>query len=95
MILPNPFCSFALGLCTAMPAEKMLPFGAQVVSHLCCSHLVILIKIVEKEINEIAQRISPFAYMTMEVNLQAGCGCRGLGARSGLPKCTDPRLADY
>jgi hypothetical protein len=59
------------------------------------SPLVILIKIVEKEINEIAQRISPFAYMTMEVNLQAGCGCRGLGARSGLPKCTDPRLADY
>ncbi|CAM0148550.1 unnamed protein product [Urochloa decumbens] len=43
------------GLCTGMPAERMLPFAAQV----------------------------------------AGCGCRGLGARSSLPRRTDPRLVGY
>ncbi|CAO2190229.1 unnamed protein product [Urochloa humidicola] len=43
------------GLCTGMPAERMLPFAAQV----------------------------------------AGCGCRGLGARSSLPHRADPRLAGY
>ncbi|KAH7517468.1 hypothetical protein FEM48_Zijuj09G0068100 [Ziziphus jujuba var. spinosa] len=42
-------------ICTNMPAEKMLPFAAQVV---------------------------------------AGC-CRGLGAQSGLPYRTDPRLASF
>jgi len=40
------------------------------------------------------------AYLTLQIkacvqNLQAGCGCRGLGARSSLPHRTDPRLAGY
>ncbi|TKW11848.1 hypothetical protein SEVIR_6G259300v4 [Setaria viridis] len=35
------------------------------------------------------ERMLPFAAQV------AGCGCRGLGARSSLPCRTDPRLADY
>ncbi|KAK3123212.1 hypothetical protein QOZ80_8AG0626310 [Eleusine coracana subsp. coracana] len=35
------------------------------------------------------EKMLPFAAQV------AGCCCRGLGARSGLPNRTDPRLADY
>jgi len=35
------------------------------------------------------ERMLPFAAQV------AGCGCRGLGARSSLPHRTDPRLAGY
>ncbi|KAA8550679.1 hypothetical protein F0562_002363 [Nyssa sinensis] len=45
------------------------------------------------------ERMLPFAaqvfFVWDDCNLQAAAGCRALGARTGLPHCTDPRLAAF
>lgn len=70
-----------------MQPEKMLPFATQVVSKLVCSIQVF-------EVTKLNVK-SKKAYSQFCGWLQAACSCRALGARTGLPHHTDPRLAPF
>lgn len=63
-----------------MPPEKMLPFAARVV---------------RQSASLCSQPRAEFPILTARSWLQAAAGCRALGARTGLPVRTDPRLAPF
>lgn len=66
-----------------MPPERMLTFASQVVSRLqLCFGLIQIVNVREANLGIVGL-------------LQAGIGCRALGARAGLPHLTDPRLRPF
>ena len=88
----------AAALCADMPPEKMLPFAAQVVSKPNWSIIRYYMQwllhghFFEFRVPSLGTQLFDMVYFD---SYQAACGCRALGARSGLPHYSDPRIASF
>ena len=80
---------FSVALSADMPPEKMLPFAAKVVSTPMAFDIS---KCTSQETGPNCEFVCSLGTILL---LQAACGCRALGARSGLPYRSDPRLTPF
>ena len=78
-----------IGLCAEMPAEQMLPFAARVV----CSPLILSAK--RGSWVQSLSKLFAISNLTARYCFQAAANCHAIGARTGLPQRTNPRLAPF